>query len=120
MKKLLIICSLLITTSSFIAEEATKSCFRVQDIHDWKALDNKRLIVWSPSQSHPYLVTLMNYCPGLLFEQSLVFKSTLSRTCSDTKDVIFTRDIPCYIQNIQKIDEEQVKKLTAEIEGTKS
>ncbi len=120
MKKLLIICVLLFTTQGIAEEEVTKSCFRVEDISNWRALDNKRLIVWSPTQSHPYLVTLMYRCPGLTFEQSLIFKSTLLRTCSNSQDKIFIEDIPCYIKDIQKIDQETVQNLVIEIEGTES
>ena len=116
MKKVLIIFSLLLAINCFAKEDATKSCFRVQDINNWKALDNKRLIVWSPSQKHPYLVTLMNRCPGLTFEQSLVFKSTLSRICSNSQDTIFTEDMTCHIKDIQKLDEVTVQNLIGEIE----
>ena len=68
------------------AEESTsKDCFRVQDISGFHALDDNRLIIWSPTQSKPFLVTLMNRCPNLTFEQTLVFKSTLSRTTINPK-----------------------------------
>ena len=81
--------------SSIWAEEnKSTDCFRVQDISGWNALDDERLIIWSPTQSKPFLVTLINHCPGLTFEQSLVFKSTLSRACSNTRDTIYTEDIP--------------------------
>ena len=104
---LLFSCLLLIYSSS-LKGDTTESCFRIQDINNWKAVDNSRLIVWSPSQSHPYLVTLMNRCPSLTFEQTLVFKSTLSRTCSNTKDTIFTENMSCHIKSIQKIDKKKV------------
>ena len=110
---LLFSCLLLIYSSS-LKGDTTESCFRIQDINNWKAVDNSRLIVWSPSQSHPYLVTLLNRCPGLIFEHSLVFKSILNRTCSNTKDLIYTEDMPCYIKDIQKIDQETLEKLILE------
>ena len=108
MKKIILFLSLLLATNVFAVSEISKDCFRVQDISNWKAIDNKRLIVWSPTQSHPYLVTLMNRCPSLTFEQTLVFKSTLSRTCSNTKDTIFTENMSCHIKSIQKIDKKKV------------
>ena len=88
-------------------ENRSKDCFRVQDISGWHALDDKRLIVWSPTHSKPFLVTLMNRCPNLIFEQSLVFKSTLSRTCSHSRDKIYAEDIPCHIKSIERIDKQK-------------
>ena len=76
-------------------------------------MDNQSLIIWSPTQSKPYLVTLMNRCPGLLFEETLVFKSTLSRTCSNSRDTIYTEDIPCHIKSIKRIDKEAAKEILA-------
>ena len=88
-----------------------KSCFRVGDISNWQALDNERLIVWSPSKSHPYLVTLFNRCPGLRFEDVLIFESTLWRTCSNYNDTIRTELMPCTIKDIKEINEEEVNNL---------
>ena len=114
MKNLILILSSLFFANLLVsAENLSKDCFRVQDINNWKAIDNQRLIVWSPTQSQPYLVTLLNRCPSLPFEQTLVFKSTLSRTCSHTRDTIFTENMPCHIKSIKKIDNETVKKILA-------
>ena len=88
-----------------------KSCFRVGDISNWQALDNERLIIWSPSKSHPYLVTLFNRCPGLRFEDVLIFESTLWRTCSNYNDTIRTELMPCMIKDIKEINEEEVNNL---------
>ena len=88
-----------------------KSCFRVGDISNWRALDNERLIVWSPSKSHPYLVTLFNRCPGLRFEDVLIFESTLWRTCSNYNDKIHTELMPCTIKDIKEINKEEVNNL---------
>ena len=120
MKKVLIILSLLLTTNSFVIGDTNKSCFRTQDINNWKALDTKRLIVWSPSRKHPYLVTLMNRCPGLTFEDRLIFKSTLSRICSNSQDTIYTEDMVCHIRDIQELDEIAVKSFIDEIEENNS
>ncbi len=100
-------------SNAWAEENKSKDCFRVKDISGWNALDDERLIVWSPTQSKPFLVTLINRCPGLTFEQSLVFKSTLSRTCSNTRDTIYTEDMPCHIKSIQKIDKERAKILVS-------
>tara|TARA_B100000953_G_scaffold50336_2_gene38745 strand:+ start:686 stop:1084 length:399 start_codon:yes stop_codon:yes gene_type:complete len=92
-------------------ESSDRSCFRVSDISGWRALDDKNLIVWSPSKSHPYLVKLFNRCPGLKFEDTLVFKSSLWRTCSNYNDQIHTRHMPCSIKDIKEIDAEEVLEL---------
>ena len=119
MKGLFLLSCLWLAAGLASEEDSKKSCFRVEEINNWKALDDKRLVVWSPSQSHSYLVTLLNRCPGLTFEQSLVFKSTLSRTCSNSKDTIFIRDMPCHIKDIQEIDDETVQNLINEIKKAK-
>ena len=114
MKKSLLTFFIIFMFSNAWAEEnKSKDCFRVTDISGWNALDDERLIIWSPTQSKPFLVTLINRCPGLTFEQSLVFKSTLSRTCSNTRDTIYTEDMPCHIKSIQKIDKERAKILVS-------
>ena len=114
MKNLILLLSTLFLANLLVSEEnLSRDCFRVQDISSWRAVDNQSLIIWSPTQSKPYLVTLMNRCPGLLFEETLVFKSTLSRTCSNSRDTIYTENIPCHIKSIKRIDKETAKEILA-------
>jgi len=114
MKNLILLLSTLFLANLLVSEEnLSRDCFRVQDISSWRAVDNQSLIIWSPTQSKPYLVTLMNRCPGLLFEETLVFKSTLSRTCSNSRDTIYTENIPCHIKSIKRIDKEAAKEILA-------
>jgi len=114
MKNLILFLSTLFLANLLVSEEnSSRDCFRVQDISSWRAVDNQSLIIWSPTQSKPYLVTLMNRCPGLLFEETLVFKSTLSRTCSNSRDTIYTENIPCHIKSIKRIDKEKAKEILA-------
>ena len=114
MKNLILFLSTLFLANLLVSEEnLSRDCFRVQDISSWRAVDNQSLIIWSPTQSKPYLVTLMNRCPGLLFEETLVFKSTLSRTCSNSRDTIYTENIPCHIKSIKRIDKEAAKEILA-------
>ena len=47
-------------SNTWAEENKSKDCFRVQDISGWNALDDERLIIWSPTQSKPFLVTLIN------------------------------------------------------------
>ena len=114
MNNLILFLSTLFLANLLVSEEnLSRDCFRVQDISNWRAVDNQSLIIWSPTQSKPYLVTLMNRCPGLLFEETLVFKSTLSRTCSNSRDTIYTENIPCHIKSIKRIDKEAAKEILA-------
>jgi phage shock protein E len=106
-KRLLPILLIFLLNNLWAEENPSKDCFRVQDISGWHALDDKRLIVWSPTHSKPFLVTLMNRCPNLIFEQSLVFKSTFSRTCSNSRDTIYAENLPCHIKSIQRIDKQK-------------
>jgi len=113
LKRLLPILLIFLLNNLWAEEKPSKDCFRVQDISGWHALDDKRLIVWSPTHSKPFLVTLMNRCPNLIFEQSLVFKSTLSRTCSNSRDKIYAEDMPCYIKSIERIDKQKADVLVS-------
>ena len=113
LKRLLPILLIFLLNNLWAEEKPSKDCFRVQDISGWHALDDKRLIVWSPTHSKPFLVTLINRCPNLIFEQSLVFKSTLSRTCSNSRDKIYAEDMPCYIKSIERIDKQKADVLVS-------
>ena len=55
----------------------------------------------------------MNRCPNLIFEQSLVFKSTFSRTCSNSRDTIYAEDMPCHIKSIERIDKQKADVLVS-------
>lgn len=112
-KRLLPILLIFLLNNLWAEEKPSKDCFRVQDISGWHALDDKRLIVWSPTHSKPFLVTLMNRCPNLIFEQSLVFKSTFSRICSNSRDTIYTEDMPCHIKSIERIDKQKADVLVS-------
>ena len=70
--KALISFSFFLLLNPIIAEEenSEKACFRVGDISGWLALGDQRLIVWSPSKSHAFLVSLFNLC--------ITFKSTFN------------------------------------------
>ena len=119
--KALISFSFFLLLNPIIAEEenSEKACFRVGDISGWLALGDQRLIVWSPSKSHPFLVTLFNRCPNLRFEDTLIFKSTLWRTCSNYNDEIYTEVMRCSIKNIQALDKDQADILIQEYRNQK-
>ena len=66
-----------------------------------------------------FLVTLFNRCPNLRFEDTLIFKSTLWRTCSNYNDEIYTEVMRCSIKNIQALDKDQADILIQEYRNQK-
>lgn len=53
---------------------ADPSCLEISQIYNWKAPDNKTLIV-EDNWHHKYKLSLMGYCPNLTWRQRVAFKS---------------------------------------------
>ena len=49
-------------------------CMFFRSIHNWKVIDDRNLIVWSPSRSQPYVVTLSFPLHGLRFRDAIAFE----------------------------------------------
>jgi len=63
-------------------------CFWAGSIHDWKALSDQRLIVWSPSRQCAYRVDLAHRCNGLRFTNDIGFQDRDGRICPYGGDAI--------------------------------
>jgi protein tyrosine phosphatase (PTP) superfamily phosphohydrolase (DUF442 family) len=63
-------------------------CFWAGSIHDWKALSDQRLIVWSPSRQCAYQVDLAHRCNGPRFTNDIGFQDRDGRICSFGGDAI--------------------------------
>jgi hypothetical protein len=49
-------------------------CMFFRSIYNWKVIDDRNLIVWSPSRSQPYVVTLSFPLHSLRFRDALAFE----------------------------------------------
>lgn len=82
----------LISTSAIAQPAATignRACLRFGEIYNWKALDNKTLIV-EDNWHRKFRLGLMGYCEGLQFKERVGFKSrgSTSLSCMDPGDDI--------------------------------
>lgn len=74
----------------FLTDE--NDCMFARSIHNWRALDDRNLIVWSPSRRDPYVVTLSRPISGLKFSDSLAFEdhNNDDRICGFGMDKVIT------------------------------
>lgn len=73
---------------------ANPNCLELSQIWSWKALDNKTLVV-EDNWHQKFKVSLMGYCPDLMFKQNLAF------------DVIGGTGLSCVSRGDQVISREQ-------------
>jgi hypothetical protein len=95
---------------------ANSRCLEVGQIYNFKALDDKTLIV-EDNLHNKFRVALLGTCPGLTFKEGIGFKTfgPHSRlTCVSGGDSIVTRDIGiggqrCAIQRVEPYTAEMMK-----------
>jgi hypothetical protein len=74
---------------------AESACLEIGQIYNWKAVDNKTLIV-EDNWHHKYKLSLMGYCPNLTFKERVGFKSIGGMgglSCMTRGDEVDVRDI---------------------------
>lgn len=73
---------------------ARPDCLELGRIYNWKALDNKTLIVEDDTHQK-FKLSLMGYCPNLTFKERVAFKSIggSQLTCLTRGDEVDVRDI---------------------------
>jgi hypothetical protein len=73
---------------------ADPSCLQIGQIWNWKAVDNKTLIV-EDNWHQKFKMSLMGYCPNLTFKERVGFKSIggTELSCLTKGDYVFVRDI---------------------------
>jgi len=66
-----------------------RACLRFGEIYNWKALDNKTLIV-EDNFHQKFKVALLSYCPNLTFKQRIGFRSpgSMELSCVSSGDDI--------------------------------
>ena len=92
-------------------------CFWANSIHDWRAIDDQTLIVWSPSRSCPYLVELARRCMSIRFTEDIGFYDRDGRICPYGGDaVIVPRDAGdrCSIASIKRLSPGDLEMLLAD------
>jgi hypothetical protein len=95
---------------------ASPSCLEVGQIYNFKALNDKTLIV-EDNFHNKFRVGLLGSCPGLTFKEGIGFKTfgpRTSLTCVSGGDSIVTRNIGtggqrCAIQRVEPYTAEMMK-----------
>jgi hypothetical protein len=105
MKKVLMLAGLALCVAT--PALANASCLQLSQIWNWKAVDNKTLIV-EDNFHQKFKLSLMTTCPDLLFKENLGFKSFggTGLSCLTRGDDVIDRDRPlgafrCPISNIE-------------------
>ncbi|MBS0272824.1 MAG: hypothetical protein JSR55_00145 [Proteobacteria bacterium] len=95
---------------------AAPGCLQVGQIYNFKALNDKTLIV-EDNFHNKFRVALLGICPGLTFKEGIGFKTFgphTSLTCVSSGDSIITRNIGtgrqrCAIQKVEPYTAEMMK-----------
>ena len=95
---------------------AAPSCLQIGQIYNFKALDDKTLIV-EDNFHNKFRVALLGTCPGLTFKEGIGFKTFgphSSLTCVSGGDSIVTRNMGtggqrCAIQKVEPYTAEMMK-----------
>ncbi len=77
-----------------VPPSAQRPCLRLDSIYNWKAVDNKTLIVEDEFHKK-FRVGLMTYCEGLQFKERVGFRSAVpvQLTCLTAGDDVIVREL---------------------------
>jgi hypothetical protein len=77
-----------------VPPSAQRPCLRLDSIYNWKAVDNKTLIV-EDNFHKKFRVGLMGYCEGLQFKERVAFHSAVpvQLTCLSSGDDVIIRQL---------------------------
>ena len=86
-------------------------CFWATSIHDWRAVNDRSIVVWSPGKRCPYLVEFAMRCNGIRFADGIVFADRDGRICPFGGDAVI---VPgpggdrCSIASIRRLSPEDL------------
>lgn len=90
------------------------SCIYVPGINGFNPIDNRHLTV-GVGASKTYLLTLRHICHDLRWTEDIAYDSTLTWSCTNTKDKIIVKGFSCFIDTIEQVeDHAAAKALVAE------
>jgi hypothetical protein len=96
------------------------ACVVTRTIHDFKALDRNKLVIWAPSRRNAYLIELSMPLPELKFAHRLaiVDRNHDGRLCGFGMDRIIVADsslrTPSTILGMTRLDDESLAQLEAQ------
>ena len=116
MKKHILVAAIGFAALAVASGSANARCLQLGQVYNWKALDDKTLIVEDDFHDH-YKVSLLATCPGLSFKERIGFKTfgpAMALTCVSAGDSIVTRDFAtggqrCSIKSVEPYTAEMKK-----------
>ena len=97
------------TDDSMTADESGRTCFWLSSINDFRAIDNHHVYVRGVGKDERYLLTLMNYCNGIRFTETIALESRpTERLCSNGNEHLTVVDggglkQRCVISDVQPV-----------------
>jgi len=86
-------------------------CFWATSIHDWRAITDQSIVVWSPSKRCPYLVEFPMRCVGIRFTDAIAFADRDGRICPYGGDAVIVPGPSgerCTIASIRRMTPEEL------------
>ena len=108
------------STASNTPRASSNDCVFARTIHDFKALDRNRMVIWAPSRSKAYLVELSMPVPELKFANRLAFvdRNHDGMLCGYGMDRIVVADssfsMPATILGMTRLDDAGIAQLEAQ------
>lgn len=82
--------------------------FFVSQFRDFRAIDNRHVVLYGPSRKHAFLATTFGYCNGLTFAESIAIDSSLPFLSARNNAAIIVHDTfpsRCLIQTFERVDD---------------
>jgi len=97
-----------------------KGCFYVREVNDWAALTELNILVYAPTKSRPYLITLSRPVRFLENDRGLLLEGDAGRICGRVGDQVIIREgvarsVP--IIDVRKLDDAEGKQLIEQKEA---
>jgi hypothetical protein len=103
-------------------EGMKKGCFYINKVDDWKALTSVNLIVYAPTRSKPYLLTISPPSKHMNSDQTIGFEAGLDggRVCGRVGDRLIMREgvaMSFAVVDVRHLDEAAAKELLSQKES---
>ena len=90
-------------------DENGRTCFWLSNVTDWRAIDNRHVYVRGVGEKQRYLLTLMNYCQGIRFAETIALQTRpTSRLCDNGNERLTVIDhssfnTSCLITDVERV-----------------
>jgi hypothetical protein len=106
--------------ASVSTEGMKQGCFYVRDVNNFDSLNQVNLIVYAPSSTRPYLLTISPPSTALRSASNIAFTGSRGRVCGragDSMEIGRGADRPHTIMDVRVLDKEQAEDMLAMHKG---